>query len=155
MCDSHIIKMPLEYTQMLCTFLHETKGVAHTTNLYKPTHKNHPCNRWLRDTIYSLDWFIPHALATFNEFTFRREKPHASAIVFANAMLRIEGRTFQDYDPAKCLTLPPQCMPEECRVENDTVKAYRNYYLTKKTHLLKWTKRTQPTWITKHEHQQH
>ena len=113
MCDKHVVKMPLEYTQMLCTFVREVHGEHAAAGLYKSTHRNHPCNVWLRDTIHALDWFIPHALATFCEFQYRRAKVHKSVSVFANAVIAVEGHNARIYDPSLCLTPPPQCMPEE------------------------------------------
>ena len=147
MCDAHVVKMPLEYTQMLCTFVRELRGEHAARYLYKSTHRNHPCNVWLRDTVCALDWFVPHALAAFTEFQFRRGKEHASATVFAKALMTIEGCGSRFYDWTMCHTPPPQCMPDVCKVSGDTVAAYRNYYRTHKKHLHFWTKRDKPSWI--------
>jgi hypothetical protein len=42
-------------------------------------------------------------------------------------------------------------MPEECKVSvdgmYDAVASYRNYYVTVKGYLLKWTRRRPPAWL--------
>tara|TARA_Y100000004_G_C8884202_1_gene398963 strand:- start:799 stop:1038 length:240 start_codon:yes stop_codon:yes gene_type:complete len=45
--------------------------------------------------------------------------------------LKFEEQGFMD---------PPQCMPDEYKVENDTVAAYRNYYIQDKYRFAKWHK---------------
>ena len=40
-CDKHIVKMPLETAQMLCSVFHR-HGQGHLVP-YKEAHKNHPC----------------------------------------------------------------------------------------------------------------
>ena len=43
LCDQHIVKMPLEEAQMLCTALwHHAPDFAEKHNLYKPVHQKHP-----------------------------------------------------------------------------------------------------------------
>ena len=47
LCDQHIVKMPLEEAQMLCTSLwHHAPEYAEEKGLYKPVHKKHPCTLW-------------------------------------------------------------------------------------------------------------
>ena len=47
LCDQHIVKMPLEECQMLCTALwHHAPEYAEENDLYKPVHQKHPCTLW-------------------------------------------------------------------------------------------------------------
>ena len=46
-------------------------------------------------------------------------------------------------------TQPPQCMPDQYKVPDDAVKAYRNYYIGEKAYFAKWTKRDMPEWFAK------
>ena len=47
LCDQHIVKMPLEEAQMLCTALwHHAPEYAEKKGLYKPVHQKHPCTLW-------------------------------------------------------------------------------------------------------------
>ena len=46
LCDQHVVKMPLEEAQMLCTALwHHAPDYA-KERLYKPVHQKHPCTLW-------------------------------------------------------------------------------------------------------------
>ena len=44
-CDKHIVKMTLEYAQILSTCHHKIDGVSSPifNDIYRPTHKNHSC----------------------------------------------------------------------------------------------------------------
>ena len=47
LCDQHVVKMPLEEAQMLCTALwHHAPEYAEEKDLYKPVHQKHPCTLW-------------------------------------------------------------------------------------------------------------
>ena len=43
-------------------------------------------------------------------------------------------------------TQPPQCMPDECKIENDTIQAYRNFYKAHKKEFATW-KNQVPEWF--------
>lgn len=78
--DKRVIKMVLESAQMLCTALHE-HGASHLAQ-YKPTHKNHPCNIWCRETHMNYAWLLMHFKALCDEYTFRRGKIHKSSLMY-------------------------------------------------------------------------
>ena len=42
---------------------------------------------------------------------------------------------------------PPACMPDDCKVGNNVIASYRKYYIDKKSHFAKWTKRETPMWF--------
>ena len=47
LCDQHVVKMPLEEAQMLCTALwHHAPDYAEQEGLYKPVHQKHHCTLW-------------------------------------------------------------------------------------------------------------
>jgi hypothetical protein len=52
--------------------------------------------------------------------------------------------------PQGPLTKFPQAMPDECKTE-DSIAAYRNYYLYHKKKIARWTKRNIPDWFLKEE----
>jgi hypothetical protein len=37
-------------------------------------------------------------------------------------------------------------MPDEYKVENDSIQAYRNYYMGEKAYFAKWNYTTPPNW---------
>ncbi len=48
--------------------------------------------------------------------------------------------------PAGEFTQPPQCMPDQYKCD-DSVQAYRNYYMGEKAGFAKWKGREVPTWF--------
>ena len=57
--DKHVIKMILESVQLLCSAHHI---FPNKNNLYSPpyklTHKNHPCSKWVRESLSNYKWLI-------------------------------------------------------------------------------------------------
>ena len=43
---------------------------------------------------------------------------------------------------------PPQCMPDDVKVENDSLSAYHKYYAVYKKDFAKWTKREVPQFMS-------
>jgi hypothetical protein len=120
LCDKHVVKMPLESAQLLCTTAH-TLGIRAP---YKPTHVNHPCAVWVRSSKDAFVWLIEHGLALCQEYTRRYNKIHSSQKVIEDAKVLKYLLPFA--------TMPDfvQCMPEQYR-HSDPVVAYRTYYRTK------------------------
>jgi hypothetical protein len=68
--------MILEAAQMLSTAHFVLDG---TQVGYKPTHKNHPCSIWIRETSENYKWTFEHFKALCDEYTFRTGKVHKTA----------------------------------------------------------------------------
>ena len=134
--DKHIVKMPLESAQMLCTAL-DLNGFSDTP--YKSTHLNHPCTRWASECRDNFLWLIRHGLALSREYTARYGKRHKcqSVIEFCEKQ--------QQQIPKGTMTEFPQAMPDEYK-HPDPVIAYRKYYMNEKKHILFW-RQNRPTWV--------
>jgi hypothetical protein len=154
-CDKHVVKMILEYAQLLSTAHHEFKSEYISPNppiiddngqhisLYKPTHRNHPSAIWVRQSPRHYSWTLACLYALSGEYTWRYGKTHKTTRLFP--LLTNAPKTLRDC--ADTFSPPPQCMPDEYK-HADTVQAYRNYYNGAKRSILKYTKREQPTWLT-------
>ncbi len=118
--DKHKVKMILECAQMLCT-AHIALGNENVP--YKKSHLNHPSSVWVRENNENYQWLYNHMLALGEEYTKRYKKTHLTITkckdILAVAPLNI---------PTGSFTEPPQCMPDEYKVKNDSVSAYWNYY---------------------------
>ena len=134
-CDKHVVKMPLEMTQMLCT-VHDRYD---NDSPYKPVHQKHPCTLWIGASIenYVLAWKVGEQL--FKEYTYRYGKVHKSQSILYSLRCPPTNLTTQG------LTTRPQTMPDIYK-QPDTIQAYRSYYLGEKMYMAKWTKRNQPYW---------
>lgn len=70
--NKRVIKMILESAQMLSTALILNNG----PQIYRITHKNHPCTIWARTTQGNYKWLIQHFKALCDEYTLRYGKIH-------------------------------------------------------------------------------
>ena len=133
-CNKHVVKMVLEYAQILSTVCRKN-GMDEG---YKATHKNHPCVIWAEQCLDN--WFYVKylALEVNKEYKFRYGRDHASSFVIKDLVppvLPIIGH----------LTEPPQAMPDDVK-DVSYVKAYRNYYIKYKNHMVDWYPREEPWW---------
>lgn len=131
--------MIVEHLQLLSTALHLLN--VDDPNLYKMTHKNHPCAIWVRQSRVHYHYLIELTQELMKEYTVRYGKVHKC---------ESDGKidTFLKYAyliPDNGWIDPPQCMPDECKLP-DVVDAYRNYYKMKKQDILQW-KTENPDWL--------
>ena len=135
LCDKHVVKMPLESAQMLCTVLMEL-GVLGVP--YQPSHRNHPCTRWAATTRSNFDWLVTHGRALCNEYTKRYGRRHKSEDVIEWCAQH------RDELPDGPLTPHAQAMPDTFR-STSAVLAYRTYYREAKAGIVTW-KTAPPEW---------
>jgi len=131
-CDEHTVKMCVEYAQILSTALH-VSGSNLNRFVYKPTHINHPCNIWARQSLGHWKWLWRLGSALGNEFTRRYDKIHQSSRVLRNLPVPNKIRDLG------WLSDPPQAMPDGYRC-NDCVEAYRKFYIFDKSRFASWNK---------------
>jgi hypothetical protein len=135
--DQHVVKMILESTQMLCTVLNQN-GIQAP---YKSTHTKHPCTMWTGRSLANWKWLRRLALALNREFRYRyrKETDHESALVAQSLPL--------PPIPDLGLTAFAQAMPEQYRVHDNAIQAYRNFYVGEKARFASWTRRRTPRWF--------
>jgi len=136
-CDKHVVKMVIEYAQMLST------AVRMTTDIdigYRITHKNHPCTVWVRESLSNWKWLRELSKQLNNEYRHRynHDVNHKSYDMILSLPL--------PNIPDVGLTKFPQAMPEYCKDEN-TIVAYRNYYNKEKQQIHSWKHGRIPNWI--------
>ena len=139
-CDKHVVKMILEYSQLLSTAHHELDGEP-SIECYKSTHKNHPSALWARTNRSNYNWLWSLLDYTQAEYTYRYGKVHATKRKGIVDNLKNCPYELADGD----LTPIPQCMPDEYKSDS-SVDAYREYYINDKAYMARWTKRPQPDW---------
>jgi hypothetical protein len=116
-CDKHVVKMPLESAQLLCSVY--SKGKAP----YKRTHYNHPCSIWTRKSKNNFLWLVEHGIALCDEYTFRYGKIHKSKQVINWCKKNINVIEFESIKKTKFAL----CFDEKYHV-GIAVKSYREYY---------------------------
>ena len=136
-CDKHIVKMPLETAQILCSTFEKESAP------YKRTHYNHPCSIWARESKKNYLWLIEHGIALCNEYTYRYGKNHKSKEVIFWCKRNISKLKF----PKKQKTRFQLCFDQKYNIGN-AVESYRQYYKNEKRHIAQWKKnRSAPIWF--------
>ena len=75
-CDKHVVKMILEYGQLLSTAHRVLDGDDAHPDLYKIAHKNHPSTIWTRSSSQHYDWLFRLFRMVNVEYTLRYNKFH-------------------------------------------------------------------------------
>ena len=162
-CDKHVVKMILEYAQLLSTAhrvldgtmsvgLSKTGSGRRQTKwilpddresiLYSATHINHPSAQWARQSNSNYIWLTELLEELCCEYTYRYGKIHkveSSGLAMKlkyNVPKNILHGEFTDPTPA---------MPDDVKL-SDSLSSYRNYYSINKAHLASWKKREMPYW---------
>jgi len=154
--DKLVVKLALEQAQMLATnFSQEFLGYGRLHkkdgSFYAVTHKNHPCNRWVRESNENVAWMIVHGLAICAEYHRRYGKIHSclQAHLDAKKLLEANGGSLQSYHQHTPFV---RAMPEA--LKNNTsinaVEAYRQYMHTK--HYAAWNHSEKPDWWIDEQH---
>lgn len=144
-CDKHVVKMPTETAQILCTAL-RLSGYRGQLR-YKPTHHLHPCVRWAAESRSNFRWLAElgrHLVAEHGRRyanTRAGQRGHAAGPVIAQAL------ELADEIPDGELTAFAQAMPLELRGD-DPVAAYRRYYVKDKVSIATWRlPSVRPSWM--------
>ena len=137
--DRHVVKMILEYAQLLSS-VHRVTNPEYEGDHYKLTHKNHPDAVWARSSLENYEYLISLAILLGEEYTFRYGKTHKSIGV-------IERLPIPEL-PDLPFIEPPKCVHDDFKGVEDTVDAYRAYYIRDKGHFCVWTKRDIPAWFS-------
>lgn len=135
--DKHVIKMILETTQILCTVLN---NMGYKT-VYRSTHQQHPCTKWAAKSYDNFKWLKKLGIELCKEYSYRYGKTHKCQYILENLIMPDINKFCE-----KGITKFVQAMPPEYK-NDDPVKAYRDYYIKGKKHILKYTKRNIPYWL--------
>ena len=146
-CDKHVVKMPVESAQMLASALRRhgatdidmpftSKGTP-----YQGGYPHHPCTVWAGETRNNFLWLCEHGIALSAEYTYRYNKLHA-----CDKAIRHMTK-FANLIPVGPRTSFVQAMPDQYKIHNAPIKAFRKYYLGDKSRFATWNKgRDAPSW---------
>lgn len=149
LCDKHVVKMPLESAQMLCTAwrLNVDRSAkdpdiwCDRQGFYKTAFQNHPSAKWARANAKQYKWLFHHFVALCIEYQHRYGKIH-KCFELISQLSHVPDRVITGM-----FTEPPLCMPDEYKGKN-TITSYRDYIHGEKRHFAKWTNRQPPSWFT-------
>jgi hypothetical protein len=152
--DKHLVKMILEYAQLLSTAHRVLDGtiVIGTSSsgrkktiyslhgnidtiLYSATHINHPSAVWVRQSSSNYMWLAELLEMLCGEYTYRYGKVHK---VERDGLMQTLKNNFPKNISDKPFTEPTPAMPDDVKVSGSSIASYRNYYINNKTHLASW-----------------
>ena len=163
--DKHVVKMILEYAQLLSTAHRVIDGTEEQALsksgrkqkvwrldddrenvIYKASHINHPSAKWARHGEQNYRWLFTMWTHLLNEYTHRYGKHHT-----AERLLTYLARPPKNINMEERYTSPWRAMPEQYKAArskpNYTIESYRAYYLGEKVKMSRWTNRAMPEWF--------
>lgn len=163
--DKHVVKMILEYAQLLSTAHRVLDGIEETglsksgrkqkvwrlndvreDFIYKASHINHPSAKWVRHYAGHYSWLFSMWVHLLNEYTHRYGKVH-SAERLVPYLAMIPKNIANDVE----WSAPWRAMPDEYKksrkLPDYTIESYRAYYLGEKVKMSRWTNRPMPQWF--------
>lgn len=164
--DKHVVKMILEYAQLLSTAhrvldgkesvvlsktgrkkkVWQLEDQAMDSIIYNATHMNHPSAVWARQHAVNYDYLYQLFIACCDEYTYRYGKVHLTDSKLRNVLREIPKNIFND-NKTRIWLGPTPAMPDECKVAGDHLASYRKYYIDKKADMAMWTNREPPEWF--------
>jgi hypothetical protein len=164
--DKHVVKMIIEYAQLLSTAHRLLDGTElsvltaagrkkkvwqlpdhRDSVLYSATHANHPSAVWVRQDYHNYTRLYQLFVATCDEYTYRYGRTHLTDTKLREALATPPNYKIDHI--TKLLTDPTPAMPDECKIPGDVVASYQKYYIDKKADMAKWTNREPPEWFIK------
>jgi len=163
--DKHVVKMIVEYAQLLSTAHRMLDGIEYTDYskngrkikryrlenpnkekvIYKACHYNHPSAVWVRENRLHYQWLYRLFKKLGHEYTHRYGKVHSTNLLL-NQLLEDSPTNIPVIDWKD----PPPAMKHypDCIVPGDSLQSYKNYYIVAKAYFAKWSKRETPKWFT-------
>jgi len=166
--DKHIVKMPLEVAQLLCTaiwvdthlgFIPRAlnknerdklnalkKEIKHLLpeerplTPYLPMMYNHPCTIWVRSSLDNFEWTHCYGNALNEEYYYRYGKRHKSVEEVINKLPEPKNMERVGF------TTFGLAMPDILKNYSDPIQSYRDYYLLDKATFASWKGRSKPYW---------
>lgn len=138
-CDKHVVKMIVEYCQLMSTACH-VHGFA-TDDMYRKTHVNHPCAVWARENKANFEYLLNLTIHLLEEYTYRYGKIHASSRLIPGFIDAI-GKF-----PNGNLTPFAIVVPADQQRSGNAVQDYRTLYTQTKREMCTWKNRNQPEWF--------
>tara|TARA_Y100001937_G_scaffold45694_1_gene64171 strand:- start:612 stop:1193 length:582 start_codon:yes stop_codon:yes gene_type:complete len=162
--DKHVVKMIVEYAQLLSTAKRMLDGIEYTDYsknnrkikryrlenpnhdkvIYKACHYNHPSAVWVRENKLHYQWLYRLFKKLGHEYTHRYGKVHSTNVLL-NQLLETPPNNI----PVTDWKDPPPAMKHypDCIVPGDSIQSYKNYYIVAKAYFAKWSKRETPKWF--------
>ena len=168
MCDKHVVKMIVEYAQLMSTahrvldgkeyegrtrlnrrikrWLHPDEKMEKI--LYKASHIKHPSGIWCRSTTANYNWLYRHFRAACDEYTHRYGKVHLTELkfseIFKTPPVNLPKGPQQEF--AVAIAADQTCRKVPGFNSLKPVDKYKQYIINDKPFAV-WTNRQPPEWF--------
>lgn len=158
--DKHVVKMILEYGQLMSTAHRVLDGTPYTDKtinnrniqrwklpdhrdeiMWKASHVKHPSGLWVRQSESHYTWLYALWNELLKEYTYRYEKIHSAErmkVVFLTPPNNIPKLGW--------VSDPTPAMPDEYKTTS-SIESYKNYYKGSKKSFASWKNRPTPIWF--------
>jgi hypothetical protein len=162
-CDKHVVKMIVEYAQLMSTahrvldgserqelsvkgrrikrYAFDNDQVKQDT-IYQASHINHPSNIWVRTTDANYRWLYRMWVNLCKEYTKRYGKTHSTYSKLNEFLVKCPFSIRKGN-----LTDIPLAMPDDVK-ESCAVQSYRHFYNVYKKDFAVWKNSKKPIWMT-------
>ena len=156
-CDAHVVKMQLEITQMLSTVLKLNYNIdvpkLHE-GFYKPTHRNHPCTKWLELDYVNFNYGMKYLKSLIHEYESRYKKLSSFRKQYSFINNQFDCQS-QQLPESFVLAIKDEYLfqifndiPDKKNVSAATAKfAYQNYMRIAKSHFATWRYSERPIFM--------
>lgn len=157
-CNLHVIKMIIEYAQLLSTAHRVLDGTLNgkileledkflQDTIYRASHINHPCAVWVRECLGNYTYLYELFIYLSEEYSYRYKKNHATYLKLKHHL----NSPPKNINPQSTINYSsiPLCVSERCKIEGDYIQSYRNFYIYEKAKKFKllWKEREVPYWF--------
>ena len=112
-------------------------------DVYLNSYEKHPCTKWVMHSLENWEWLYQLCYELQEECFYRGYNEHLTWKKMQNwpkpklfsRGLTPHARAFKEF------------IRDECMQYEDTIQAYRHYYMFGKNHLMTYTKRKPPEWM--------
>ncbi len=158
--DKHVVKMILEYGQLMSTahrvldgepYYGKTKNDRNIQRwllpdereevIWKASHVKHPSGIWVRASSAHYYWLYYLWLDLLDEYKHRYGKSHS-----VERMKHVFHVLPNNIPRLGWLSDPTPAMPDEYKTK-DAIQSYRNYYVGAKNTFASWKNRSKPEWF--------
>ena len=160
--DKHVVKMVIEYAQLLSTahrvldgqqYWDKTKNGRRIkrykmfnkyldTELYLAAHVRHPSAIWTRQSIHNYNWLHDLWFALCKEYEYRYNREHLTFTKLNKILLKApKGMPRDEWSD------PPPAMPDDCKIDGDSLASYHKYYREHKSGFNNFKGRDEPYFL--------
>ena len=112
------------------------------TELYLAAHVRHPSAIWTRQSIHHYNWLFDLWFALSKEYEYRYNREHLTFTKLNKILMKApKGIPRDEWSD------PPPAMPDDCKIDGDSIASYHKYYREHKSGFNNFKGRDEPYFL--------